>query len=567
MDYIFDWARDIYKQTIMTLLKSLRVTQENGNDKGGTIAEIATDTDIFSHAGGGQYDPTSVWVQDVYQARLPSLVEDFDLRSWRVTDMRDCFFRPACFVTSHFQCLYITADDVEKFVAELSRSVEGKKDDRGTPQKKVLLKRMDKILQHNNCIVTENGLRRMEEIWTSRARPQPPQQVAEKKLFATIVYDTEICGNFEIIRSLTCIALESSALIALRKLIAAMSFYTAEEGRKRQELLPPALNRAGTLTELKIETLLHDILDLSIGDTLKAAIGGKRKLLRLEPGSKRSTNFEFFEPKDSDKSASAENFITMVYEWPREEPEKPTYLRFSQNTSTSTNGLRVSDISANTSSTASASENYVMVSFAHRAHFQREPESYHLCLYEITGRTIPPSKAELAIALKAAYQKGIYFQCGWYQWNFTSKVSCDRMKPLHYQDSKPTHKSWIDWMKAMSQYLPQPKTTAAEVTIAMKTSGSAEEELATSGPKSAEETSISSPSTAALRSLEIRSASTAPSSITASTLGTPPLLGGSALTTKRKLQDVDAGGDSQVSNKFPRQRGWDYNGADVIVLN
>lgn len=568
MDYIFDWARDIYKPTIMTLLKSLRVTQQNGNDKGGTIAEVATDTDILSHAGGGQNDPTSVWVRDVNQARLPSPVDDFDLKSWRITDLRDCFFRPACFVTSHFQCLYVTTDDIEKFVAEFPADVENY---RKIPKKLVLLERIDRFLQYNNCLVTENGLRRMEEIWTSRARPQQPQQVAEKNLFATIVYHTELCVNFEIKRSLSCLAFERGALISLRKLIATMSvsIYNADELRKRQEVLPPALNRAGTLTELKIETLLCDILDLSIGDTLKAAIGRNRKLLRLEAGSplsERPTNFEFFEPKGSAGPARAENFISDMYKWTRNEPGEPTYLRFSQNTSTSTNGLRASDISADTSSTASEIENFIMVSFAHRARFKTAPESYHLCLYEISGRTIPPSKAELAIALKATYQKGIYFRCG-YGSNLNDTVSCEITKPQYYQDSEPTQKSWEDWMEEMSQYLPQPKTTAAEVTIAMKMSGSAQEELATSGPKSAEETSILSPSTAAPQSLELRSASTAPSSMTASTLVTAPLLGESAPPTKRKLQDVDVGGDSQVSNKFPRQRGWDYNGAGVIVLD
>ena len=182
----------------MTLLKSLRLIQQDGNDKGGTIAEVATDTDIFSHFGGQQNDPTADWVRDVIQARLPSPVEDFDLKLWKITHPHNCFFRPACIVTSQFQCLYITTDDVQKFLADFPPRADITE----------LLKKINLVLERNNCLVTENVLRRMEEIWTKRARPQQPQQVAEKKLFATIVYHSEICSNFEIKRTLSCLALE-----------------------------------------------------------------------------------------------------------------------------------------------------------------------------------------------------------------------------------------------------------------------------------------------------------------------------------------------------------------------
>ncbi|OBT45941.1 hypothetical protein VE00_04240 [Pseudogymnoascus sp. WSF 3629] len=559
IDYIFDWARDVYKPTVMTLLKSLRVIREDSNDKGATIAEVATDIDIFSHFGGQQNEPTADWIRDVIQARLPSPVEDFDLKSWRITHLHDCFFRPACFVTYHFQCLYITTDDVQKFLADFPPTVNIRE----------ILQRIDLVLKHNNCLVTENVLRRMEEIWTKRARPQQPQQVAEKELFATIVYHTEICSNFEIRRSLSCLALERSALITLRERIAteSASMVTAKELKRLQEILPKVLNKARTLTELKMETLVCCILDLSIGDTLKAAISRHRKQLRPEAGSlssNRSTNFEFI---DIAKSPLVEIVITNVYEWPRAEPGEPAYLRFSQNTSTSTTSIVASGILPNTSSTASESENFVMVLFV-KGGISIKEESYHLCLYEITGRTIPPSKAELAIALEATYKKGIYFCCG-FQSKRSNTLRQDITGPCYgnsaTNEAVPVRKSWKGWLEVMSQYLPQPKTIEDEVIIAGKLLGSAEKELATSGPKLTEETSILPPSTVSPRSLEVKSASTA-SSTTASTLAMAPLLGEdmSSSNSKRKLRDVDAGKELQASKK---QRKWVYNDAGVIVLD
>lgn len=80
IDYIFDWARDIYRPTIIGQLEALARPMENtDNDVGHRPVRVRTDSDIFSLAGDQQRMDIDAWIDSTEDP--PEAPHEGDLHS------------------------------------------------------------------------------------------------------------------------------------------------------------------------------------------------------------------------------------------------------------------------------------------------------------------------------------------------------------------------------------------------------------------------------------------------------------------------------------------------------
>ncbi|RFU29268.1 hypothetical protein B7463_g7079, partial [Scytalidium lignicola] len=432
MDYIFDWARDIYKPTIMNQLKALTPAKQDTNETHDSVSQMATDSDILSLAGRKD-EHIAAWFNTTIFPEEPQSFEEVNLEVWENLGFKGGFFRPACIVSYEFQCLYITKDNVNDFISAISET--------NTTE---LVPKIMTILQMDSLMITEHVLRRMEEVWTNKSRPQQPGYIPDRSLYATVVHHSEISGDWEIQRIISCLALDRDAFDSLR------NFTKYKSSLK-------FLIKARTLTERRIEILLKDIQNQSVKDNFGTAIARTRQQLCPVAGSVSSSMSPGFEFINVSKYPHVENaIIRTVYNMRRLKSQEPkdTYLRFSQHSSTSANSSGASMISAEANPTSSLINDYSLVVFLKKIGWGYITCS--LCLYETTGIRNPPSKSELAEALKAAVKKGDLFvyghKCG------VNEKCCRNLKTIRAKEREEEEnilKAVADWRREMQEFLPK----------------------------------------------------------------------------------------------------------------
>lgn len=118
IDYIFDWARDVYRPAIATELRALTGSSSNS---------LAADTDVFSL--GDRFDP--YWPTntdaslDTPQRRpideqIPEILSQYDSQQGVVRSSR--------FVHARFQCLCITDSNVDEFLQSFATVERSRKE-------------------------------------------------------------------------------------------------------------------------------------------------------------------------------------------------------------------------------------------------------------------------------------------------------------------------------------------------------------------------------------------------------------------------------------------------------
>lgn len=230
MDYIFDWARDLYRAGIYRQLESL--TAENFSE----TRSIASDSDIYSlrHLDGNP--SKSVPVQTSYHhipgsgeenIALPSIswgpqanksfraVEPLlsgsdreqampmpDLMQWKNFDQDHGVFRPGNLITNSFECVHVTTSNLESVLWSLAKK-----------KPKDASRTLYNLFYFHPFLVSERFLDSLETAWTGTERrsPHAPNLEPQKTIVALFTYRVRFSRDWILTRYLTCLAFDAAA--------------------------------------------------------------------------------------------------------------------------------------------------------------------------------------------------------------------------------------------------------------------------------------------------------------------------------------------------------------------
>jgi hypothetical protein len=404
IDYIFDWARDIYKPSLNSQLKRLATAppEDDGHTCDDDISGIERDSDIFSLAYPKQTlasikKPIIIKDWEAIVEHDTEIVpdEERDLKKWATYDSKFGVFRPACIVQNLFRCVFVTKANIDSLFSTVT-----KQSAKNTLAKDALYA----LDRYSTVLISEDVLDTLEELWTNRARPKNPQHTVETRLFASIVYHTVMTNYWALQRIIYCLVLDEEAFTYVKSFTARksppMPFKTAKMFRKSNA-----------------EALIGSLQNQSIQQNLALALASTRQVLREEStGFSLPNSYATFEFANIDyihaRRGHIETYevIDKIYRRCEKNSEEPTepFLRISQQW----NSL-ISDTTSSTvasyfpNSTPSTDEQHVLV--ARDLH----GESY-LCIYVIPGPTEATerlgkslhSAAEIDVLYKYSLQSG-----------------------------------------------------------------------------------------------------------------------------------------------------------------
>ncbi|KAK0612267.1 hypothetical protein B0T14DRAFT_531878 [Immersiella caudata] len=194
VDYLFDWARDKYREDI---IQALRIVAHGDSD---AVSGIYQDTDIFStnplSVSGSILRPSQVTETDGNLASYIPAQESF-----LALDSPAGVVRHASFVESRYYCLYITADNVETFLKA------------STQNRVKAICRL--ILRHlsSAILMDSETLEAVEERWTGVSRSAAPSHrpQAREQFHVVMSFTTYLSTQWHQVRELCAIAVAGDA--------------------------------------------------------------------------------------------------------------------------------------------------------------------------------------------------------------------------------------------------------------------------------------------------------------------------------------------------------------------
>ncbi|KAF8857143.1 hypothetical protein BDZ45DRAFT_726925 [Acephala macrosclerotiorum] len=157
IDYIFDWARDIYKPSIISQLEMLanEPSEDDGDIRDDDFTRIDTDSDIFSLARPKQPRAIEDWGAALEHDTEMVPDEERSLMEWATHDSDFGVFRPACTVQNLFRCLFVTKANIDALFAAVPKRCTVKQ----------LAKQATSALDtHRTVLVSEDVLDMIEEV-------------------------------------------------------------------------------------------------------------------------------------------------------------------------------------------------------------------------------------------------------------------------------------------------------------------------------------------------------------------------------------------------------------------
>jgi len=236
VDYIFDWARDLYRGVIYRQLEALALGADSDD------RSVATDSDIFSlrgvsrreivqkynspaadpirafHLAGEQFqhskrqrllrDP-SFNFQSAFQLNKLGLP---DFEQWQKFDNELGVFRPSNVVDNVFECVHITGSNLVTTLSLFKRArrtedVEGRF--------------IKQSIESNSFTVSSRFLDQLRALWTSHLQERasiqdnPENSVLPHNVVVTFGYRVRFSREWKLIRYLTCLAIDTVALTTL----------------------------------------------------------------------------------------------------------------------------------------------------------------------------------------------------------------------------------------------------------------------------------------------------------------------------------------------------------------
>lgn len=267
VDYVFDWARDIYREDI---LKKLRLLASGDND---AASVLYSDTDIFStryvdqpevHSPGAGNEDYQAYVSA--QNRFVAYDTEFGV------------VRHATFVESRYCCVFATRDNVRTMLQSTRRT-------RTQKFCCVILEQMSDAI-----LLDQSVIEAMEERWTGTVRMTPAVLASKTKFYTIISCTNYLSASWHQVRELYVIAIADDAWDA----VVGGSNLKPKRGKTQR----PPLSEGADVNDLleKIDRLQAG----TPGDTLLACITRRAIKLRLVP------DFSFCESINSPTEASAD---------------------------------------------------------------------------------------------------------------------------------------------------------------------------------------------------------------------------------------------------------------------
>ncbi|OTA88713.1 hypothetical protein M434DRAFT_374600 [Hypoxylon sp. CO27-5] len=229
VDYILDWARDIYRPSIMRGLKSL-VT-----GKGYDEVSLDLESEIYSVK-----DRVFDWIPPEaadfeFEEHLGTVIEDLDPEA--VTDQNDLLdglpntklgsFRSASQVNYRFNGLNITEDNVESLLI----LIQGPDDE--LSMSSMHAQNLDIKLQSCNelIVTTQHTLDEIESMWTGEKRKTDStfSAASDVELYVILEYRCFIGPSWDVVRELTCLAVSKPAFVILQECASAKGGYRTRE--------------------------------------------------------------------------------------------------------------------------------------------------------------------------------------------------------------------------------------------------------------------------------------------------------------------------------------------------
>ncbi|KAL4864782.1 hypothetical protein BDV12DRAFT_7645 [Aspergillus spectabilis] len=356
IDYIFDWARDVYRESLLTELRSLAVNELMGTDPD-IFSTIERESTVWS------MPPTSV-------DNIPNPVisnEEFLHLVHPQGVVRD-----AAVIESRFLGLCITENDTEQFILSFNSHEVARE----------MILSMVKILE-DPWYLSADTLAGVEELWTGKSRGIPNDVPPDSIFFVKANLIMYISSDWQPVRQLSCLAVTEAAM--------------------RKLLQDPSTNCyrtpvTATVTLAAIQKLVNQLQSQSTIDSLTAAtsiqclsstISRHAATIESQFRVKNSRPFAGFKP---DSSPYILEFVLSVFEshkvGRRFSPDN--YLRSSSRRSEQNRHTRGPKMWPNLQQLALHRNGCVLIDG-----MQHVTDSSPCCLYTVDGTFQPDEAASL----------------------------------------------------------------------------------------------------------------------------------------------------------------------------
>ncbi|KAF2809204.1 uncharacterized protein BDZ99DRAFT_533885, partial [Mytilinidion resinicola] len=194
IDYIFDWARDIYRETIISELRSLSASDTHS---------LSNDSDVISMLDRLNFSSMEIGLDDNTQEpanEIPPVVGSVYHR----LDSAYGAVRDARSIRSRFMSLYITEDNLSAFMTSM----------RTTEQAKSAARAILRFLR--DCWrVSAEALDNIEQMWTGKDRENENLYRPTKCFLVMVTLSAYLSPSWEQTRELSYLAVSVDAIEAL----------------------------------------------------------------------------------------------------------------------------------------------------------------------------------------------------------------------------------------------------------------------------------------------------------------------------------------------------------------
>lgn len=207
VDYMSDWARDVYRTAI---IRELRVLAAPDTD----LATVFTDTDIFS-SGHVVLNPSLVTGLEDPDA-VPEQNYPNPQAAFKRLDSALGVVRHAAPIESRFRALFLTEDNIHTFVDSTSNHI-----------RESFIRQIIRQFSPDSgrpVALTPDQISSVEEKWTGHSRLKAPFPLRDKKLYTVYNVAYSLLPSWDQMRELCLIAIEEQAfdvLVARSRLKAA----------------------------------------------------------------------------------------------------------------------------------------------------------------------------------------------------------------------------------------------------------------------------------------------------------------------------------------------------------
>lgn len=191
IDHIFDWARDDYRNRILSQLRSLSetTTDESDYDIASTRPPFATEGDEVSSEGINNLSPQ----EGREKPQIPSL---------HSLSSDACSIREKSDIECRFLGLFITRDNIMTLLQSLGI---------GSEVRNVAFELVSAVAGQS-IMCTGKQLESLKELWTGDGPHRSTRSMQQTKFYTKLNYRAWLAQNWAPIRQLTCLAVAPSAL-------------------------------------------------------------------------------------------------------------------------------------------------------------------------------------------------------------------------------------------------------------------------------------------------------------------------------------------------------------------